>query len=56
METLDLKKIEKQPETAEMVQALAAETPQAEWVQLFSANGKHGSAIRRDPSDRLENE
>lgn len=56
MQILDLEKVENQPETEKMVKTLAAHTPQAEWVQLFSANGKHGSAIRRDPSKQQENE
>jgi len=52
---IDLKEIENRPETAEMVKTLTAETHQADWVQLFSANGKHGSAIRRDPSTQKKN-
>lgn len=52
MSDLDLKKVESLPETAEMVKTLAAETQQADWVQLFSANGKHAAVVRKDPSEQ----
>lgn len=54
MKTLDLKEVESHPETAQMVKTLSAEKPQAEWVQLFSANGKHAISVRRDPSEQQE--
>ncbi|MEJ8566533.1 hypothetical protein [Elongatibacter sediminis] len=50
MELLSLQEIEKHEETEQMVRAITAETEQVEWVSLFSANGKHGLSVRRDPA------
>jgi hypothetical protein len=49
MKILDLNEIERHPDTDQMVEALTAETGQVEWVQLFSANGKHAISARQDP-------
>ena len=52
MSDLDLREVENLPETTDMVKTLAAETQQTEWVQLFSANGKHALSVRRDPIEQ----
>jgi hypothetical protein len=49
MEPVSLKDLEQTDEVRAAVAALSHGKPVERWVHLFSANGKHGSSVRRDP-------
>ena len=49
MEALRLEDVEETAEVDEVTSAIRDGRAGHDWVRLYSANGKHGISVRRDP-------